>query len=421
MNYRVKYRVKKRVPKILHGEVRIVALTDTEIRGAKPSDKAYRMKDDYGLYLDIRPTGKKVWRMRYWMNGKENIFTFGEYPLISLKEARVKRDEARKMIAGGADPAVLRDIEKTQGSAPVFADIALEFMEKKQKESSSEKSRYALEMRIRKYILPFLGNIPPDEVTAPLILNVLRRLEGRGTLETAHRVHQIIGQIFRYGVAAGRTARDPSGDLRGALRAIQGGHFASITDPKVLGGLLRAIDGYTGSTAVKTALRVSAYTFLRPGELRHGEWTELAVNEDKQEWRIPAEKMKMKRQHIVPLSSQCVLLLEKMRGISGHGIYIFPSARTRSGSRPLSDNALVAALRSMGYSGEEMTAHGFRHTASTLLNESGMWSGDAIERQLAHADRNKIRAVYNAAEYLPERRRMMQWWADYLDGLRALT
>jgi integrase len=396
-----------------------VALTDIEIRGAKWSDKAYRMKDDYGLYLDVRPTGKKVWRMRYWMKGKENIFTFGEYPLVSLKEARIKRDETRKMIVNGEDPAINRDIEKTQTNAPVFADIALEFMEKKQRESSSEKSRYTMEMRIRKYILPFLGNIPPDEITAPLILNVLRRLEGRGTVETAHRVHQIIGRIFRYGVATGRASQDPSADLRGALQSVKERHFASITDTKKLGGLLRAIDSYTGSITVRIALQLQAYTFVRPGELRKAEWTELVLESDKNEWRIPAEKMKMKRVHAVPLSSQAVSLFERMRDISGHGRYVFPSARTRSGSRPMSDAALVAAPRAMGYSGEEMTAHGFRHTASTLLNESGMWSADAIERQLAHIDRNSVRAVYNAAEYMPERRKMMQWWADYLDGLKG--
>lgn len=397
-----------------------MALTDTEIRAAKSSEKPYRMKDDYGLYLDVRPTGKKVWRMRYWMKGKENIFTFGEYPLVSLKEARMKRDNARKMIADGIDPAVNRDTEEAQArnDVPVFADIALEYMRKKQKESASEKSRYTTEMRIKKYILPFLGAFHPEDISAPMILDVLRRLERRGTLETAHRVHQIIGQIFRYGVATGRASRDPSADLRGALQAVNAGHFASITDAKQLGGLLRAIDSYTGSVAVRVALRLQAYTFVRPGELRHAEWPELSLESDKKEWRIPAEKMKMKRPHIVPLSTQVISLFEKMRDISGHGRYIFPSARTSSGSRPLSDAALVAALRSMGYSGDDMTAHGFRHTASTLLNESGLWSGDAIERQLAHTDKNKIRAVYNAAEYLPERRKMMQWYADYLDGLK---
>jgi integrase len=358
------------------------------------------------------------------MKGKENILTLGDYPLVTLKEARIKRDEARRQIQDGTDPAIQRDIERREDSAPVFADVALEYMAKKQKESLSEKSRYALEMRVRKYILPFLGNLQPDEITAPLILNVLRRLEGRGTLETAHRVHQIISQIFRYGIATGRAARDPAADLRGALQAVPERHFASITDVKQLGGLLRAIDGYAGSMAVKTALRLLAYTFVRPGELRRAEWTELNLESDKKEWRIPAEKMKikkMKRLHIVPLSSQAVSLFEQMTDVSGRGRYVFPSARTVSGSRPLSDNALVAALRSLGYTGDEMTAHGFRHTASTLLNESGLWSPDAIERQMAHADSNRVRAVYNAAEYMPERRRMMQWWADYLDGLREGT
>ncbi|MDR3076380.1 MAG: integrase arm-type DNA-binding domain-containing protein [Synergistaceae bacterium] len=394
-------------------------LTELEIKNARPKEKAYRLPDASGLYLDVRPTGKRVWRVKYKMMGKENTLTLGEYPLVTLRQAREKRDEARRLIINGVDPAVRRDMERLESDMPTFGDIALEYMAKKQKESTSAKARYALEMRMRKYILPFLGNMPPDGITPPQILNVLRRLEGRGTLETAHRVHQIIGQVFRYGVATGRAARDSSADLRGALGSVPEGHFASITDAQKLGGLLRAIGGYTGSVAVRTALQLQAYVFVRPGELRHAEWAELYLGGDKKEWRIPAEKMKMKRPHIVPLADQAVLLLDKMRNISGHGRYIFPSARTRSGSRPLSDNAFVAALRSMGYSGEEMTAHGFRHTASTLLNESGLWSGDAIERQLAHVDRNRIRAVYNAAEYLPERRRMMQWYADYLDGLRG--
>jgi integrase len=273
-------------------------------------------------------------------------------------------------------------------------------------------------MRVRKYILPYLGNYHPDEITVPMLLSVIRSIESRGTFETAHIVHNILGQIMRYAVHTGRASRDISADLRGALLPVPERHFASITDTKKLGALLKAIDGYNGSVTVRSALSLLAYTFVRPGELRAAEWIELDANSEKQEWRIPAEHTKMKRLHIVPLSSQAFQLFEKMRDISGHGRCIFPSARTRSGSRPMSDNALVAALRSMGYTGDEMTAHGFRHTASTLLNESGLWSGDVIERQLAHVDRNRVRAVYNAAEYLSERRRMMQWWADYLDELK---
>jgi integrase len=394
-----------------------MSLTELEIKNAKPTAKRYKMTDDDGLYLDVRSTGKKIWRMRYWVSRKENTLTFGEYPLITLKEARQKRDEARRLLADKIDPAVYRDAIKANANALTFKDLALEFMELKQKESSSAKARYALEMRIRKHIIPFLGSYQPDEITAPVLLPVIRRLEAKGTLETAHRVNQICGQIFRYCIATGRATRDPSADLRGALQAVPENHFASILDADKLGGLLRAIDGYTGSDAVRTALRMLSYTFVRPGELRQAEWVEFDF--DKLEWRIPKERMKMKRFHIVPLASQVAELLQKMQPLTGHGRYVFPSYRTRSGSRPMSDNALVAALRSMGYSGDEMTAHGFRHTASTLLNESGLWSGDVIERQLAHVEKNKVRRVYNAAEYLPVRREMMQWWADYLDELKA--
>jgi integrase len=395
-----------------------MSLTEFEIKNAKPDTRVYRMKDNDGLYLEVRPTGKRVWRMRYWFKGKENILTFGDYPIVSLKEARGKRDEARKLLTDSINPSIHRDISKTRINEPTFGDLALEFMAMKLKASDSEKSRYALEMRIKKHILPFIGNYHPDEITAPVLLSVVRRIEARGTLETAHRVHNICGQILRYGIATGRAARDTAADLRGALQPVPEKHFASITDTRELGGLLRAMDGYSGSSVVRSALVLLSYTFVRPGELRHVEWAE--VNFDKAELRIAKEKMKMKHGvHIVPLARQSIALLEQLQPLTGHGRYIFPSHRSRSGSRPLSDNALIAALRSMGYSNDEMTAHGFRHTASTLLNESGLWNGDAIERQLAHIDRNRIRAVYNAAEYLPVRRQMMQWWADYLDKLRG--
>ena len=396
----------------------MMILTDKEFKSAEVREKSYRMKDERGLFLEVRPSGKKVWRMRYWFKSKENLLTFGEYPLISLKEARIKRDEARRLLTNGIDPAIQRDLKRMESTVPTFRDIALEFCVRKQKESTSPKARHLLEMRLKKYILPDLGDIPPDEITAPMILKVVRQQEERGFFETARRVNRIIGQVFRFGIVTGRATRDPSHDLRGALLNIPGRHFASIKEPEKLGALLRAIEAYSGSEAVRTGLMLLAYTFVRPGELRHAEWPELSLEADKKEWRISAEKMKMKRLHIVPLSNQAASLFQRMMDISGHGRYVFPSARTRNGSRPLSDSALLAALRSLGYSGDEMTAHGFRHTASTLLNESGLWSSDAIERQLAHVDRNKIRAIYNAAEYMPERRKMMTWWADYLDELK---
>lgn len=394
-------------------------LTEATIRAAEIKKKAYRMKDTDGLFVEVRPSGKKVFRVRYWYHQRDSLVTIGEYPLFKLKDARDKRDEIRRLIANDIDPAALRAYEVTANERrlPTFGEVAAEWLAQKKAGSRSEKMKYILEMRLKKYILPLLSDLTPDEITAPMILNgIIRPIEETGCLDTAHRVLGICGQVFRYGVATGRASRDPSGDLRGALRPSPERHLASITDKNKLGALLRAIHGYDGSVVVKNAMIILSLTFVRPGELRHAEWVEINIGES--EWRIPAEKMKMKRPHIVPLATQAVDVIQTMQRLTGHGRYVFPSARTTSGSRPMSDMAMLAALRGMGYSKEEMTAHGFRHTASTLLNESGLWSPDAIERQLAHIDRNKIRAVYNYAEYLPERRKMMQWWADSLDRFR---
>ncbi|MDR1019631.1 MAG: integrase arm-type DNA-binding domain-containing protein, partial [Synergistaceae bacterium] len=364
-------------------------LTEFEIKNARQSKKVTRMKDSHGLYLEIRPSGKKVWRMRYWIKGKENTLTFGDYPLVSLKEARQKRDGARRLLVDNIDPAVERDIRKLDNTAPTFADIAIEWMGKKKAENKSEKYLYALGMRLEKYVLPYIGNAQPDEVGAPRLLGIIRRIEENGTFETAHRVLNLCGMVFRYGVATGRASRDPSGDLRDALVSHPVRHLASIRDTKALGGLLRAIHSYPGSIAVRFGLVILSLTFLRSQEIRHAVWPEIDL--EKAEWFIPAPRMKMKRDHLVPLSRQAVEAFAELRGHTGHGKHVFPSVRTRSGSRPLSDLALLTALRTMGYGPDEMTVHGFRHTASTLLNESGMWSGDAIERQLAHVEKNKIR------------------------------
>jgi integrase len=268
--------------------------------------------------------------------------------------------------------------------------------------------------RLKNDVFPWIGSMPISKISAPELLSCLRRIEAHGKLETAHRVHQSCGTIFRYAVATGRAERDPSGDLRGAIPPAQGKHHASITDPTKIGGLLRAINGYDGSSIVRFALQLASLVFVHPGELRRAEWKEF--NLDEYEWRIPAERMKMGEVHIVPLSKQAVAVLQELKPITGAGRYVFPGARTSS--RPLSDNALNAALRRMGLEQGTMTAHGFRSMASTLLNEQG-WNRDAIERQLARGERDAIRAAYNYAEHLPERRKMMQAWADYLDGLRA--
>ncbi|MDP1845501.1 MAG: site-specific integrase, partial [Candidatus Moranbacteria bacterium] len=268
--------------------------------------------------------------------------------------------------------------------------------------------------RLESYVFPQLGQRPINEVTAPELLAMLRKLEAQGTVETAHRVKQICGQVFRYAIATGRTDRDPAADLRGALTPAKPKRMASITDPKGAAGLLRAIDGYHGSFVTACALKLAPLVFVRPGELRQAEWSEIDL--EAAEWRIPADKMKMKSPHIVPLSRQAIDILREIHQLTGNGKYVFPSLRT--GSRPMSNNTVNAALRRMGFSKEEMTGHGFRSMASTLLNEQG-WNRDAIERQLAHAERNKVRAAYNYAEFLPERRKMMQAWADYLDDLKA--
>lgn len=395
-----------------------MALTELEIRNARPGEGPVRLRDEKGLYLDVRPTGKKVWRMRYKFRGKENTLTFGEYPLVGLKEARSKREDVRRLLMEDKDPALERDQKRADAPGKTFSDLALEWLQKKKLESQSEKYRYSLEMRLEKHILPFIGHFPPDDIGAPQLLQIARRLEAAGTIETAHRVINICGQVFRYGVATGRAARDPAGDLRGALQTTPIRHFASIKEPDKFGMLLRAIDSYTGGLVVRCAMKILALTFVRPGEMRTAEWGEIDL--DKAEWRIPGEKMKMKRMHLVPLSTQAVEVFVLLKAETGHGRYVFPSARSRSGSRPMSDAAVVAALRAMGYGQDEMSAHGFRHTASTLLNESGLWSPDAIEAQMAHSETNKVRGTYNHAKYLPERRRMMQWWGEFLSKLLIL-
>jgi integrase len=391
-------------------------LNDVTCKQAKPKEKAYRLADSKGLYLEVAPSGGKWWRLKYRINGKEKRISLGVYPEVGLKDARDKCDAARKQVADGIDPSVQRKAVKLAGSeksANSFEVVAREWFGKFSKAWAASHADKIIR-RLERDVFPWIGGRPIAEVTAPELLAVLRRVENRGALETAHRAKQNCGQIFRYAIATGRAERDPSADLRGALPPTQETHHASITDPKAIGGLLRAIDGYTGSFITKCALRLAPLTFVRPGELRKGEWTE--VNFDTAEWRIPAERMKMRQVHIVPLSTQALGILKEIHALTGDGQYIFPGARTNG--RPMSENTVNGALRRLGYAGDEMTGHGFRSMASTLLNEQG-WKPDAIERQLAHAERNNVRAAYNYAEHLPERKRMMQAWADYLDGLAA--
>ena len=393
-----------------------MSLTDVEIRNVSGNGKVQRLYDERGLYLEVAPRGGKWWRFKYRLAGKEKRISLGVYPEISLKDARFKCAEARKLLSDGIDPSQNRKEQEAAMRGPAknesFQHVAREWFAKFKTQWAASHAETVI-VRLEKLVFPYIGNRPINAVMAPELLSVVRRLEERGTLETAHRVLGICGQVFRYAVATGRAERDPSGDLRGALPSVREKHHATIVDPKGIGGLLRAIEGYTGSLVVKCALRLAPLVFVRPGELRHAEWSEF--NFDAAEWRIPAEKMKMKTVHIVPLSRQALAVVDELRPLTGNYRYLFPSGRTNS--RRMSENAVLAALRRMGFAKDEMTGHGFRSMASTLLNEQG-YNRDWIERQLAHIERNGVRAAYNYAEYLPERRRMMQEWANYLDGLR---
>lgn len=394
---------------------RITPLTDTKIRTIKPADKPQKLFDGGGLFLLVTPTGGKLWRLKYRFGGIEKLLAIGAYPQISLAEARQKRDQASAMIANGADP---NDTKKAQKAAKTeetetFEVIAREWHTKFSPTWAPSHANKIIR-RLELYVFPWLGSRPIKSVTAPELLTVLRRIEAKGTIETAHRTQQNCGQVFRYAVATGRAERDPSGDLRGAIPPANGKHMATITDPKEIAGLLRSIDGYQGSIVTRCALQLAPLVFVRPGELRHAEWSE--INFETSELRIPAEKMKAGVLHIVPLSLQAMDVLREIHPLTGHGKYVFPSPRTDS--RPMSSNAVLSALRRMGYEKDEMSGHGFRSMASTLLNEQG-WNRDAIERQLAHAERNSVRAAYNYAELMPERKKMMQAWADYLEGIKV--
>jgi len=389
-------------------------LTDVTVRNAKPGPKTVRLRDERGLYLEISPKGGKWWRFRYMLRGKANMLSLGVYPDVSLKDARIRRDDARKLLANGIDPAQGRKEQKAETikDEATFERVAREWFAKfRLNWTSSHGDR--IMRRLEKDIFPWIGARPINDILAPELLTTVRRIEERGAIETAHRALQNCGQVFRFAVAAGHADRDISGDLRGAIPPSKEKHHATVTDPKEVAPLLRAIEGYQGSYITMCALRLAPLTFVRPGELRHAEWEE--INLEVAEWRIPAAKMKMRQQHIVPLAKQSVRVLQDLRPLTGSGRYLFPS--TRTATRPMSENTVNGALRRLGYSKDEMTGHGFRSMASTLLNEMG-WNRDAIERQLAHAERDNIRAAYNYAEYLPERRRMMQDWADYLDKLK---
>jgi integrase len=390
-------------------------LSDVQIRKLKRPEKTRRLFDGKGLYLELAPAGGRWWRFKYRFLGKEKRLSLGTYPEVSIAQARERRDEARKLVATGIDPGAQRKINRLIGldrAANTFAVVAREWIAK-HLEKRAESHRSKVVRRLEMYAYPWIGNRPISEVSAREILGLLQRIEGRSA-DTAQRLKQNIGQVMRYAVAAGRTERDPTGDLRGALAPIAGGHFAAVTEPKDVGALLRAIHGYTGHFVTQSALRLAPLVFLRPGELRHAEWTEIDL--DAADWNIPAERMKMRQAHIVPLAKQAVEILTDLKPLTGKGRYVFPSARGRS--RPMSEGAILAALRTLGYDRTQMTGHGFRAMARTLLDEKLKFRPDIIEHQLAHAVRDPLGRAYNRTSHIDERRRMMQEWADYLDKLR---
>lgn len=390
-------------------------LTETriqaEIRKARGAGKAIKISDGKGLYLLLKPSGAVLWRFKYFFEGRENLLSLDAYPAVSLKAAREKRDAARKLVANGRNPSAVRRAERLALADSVKA-VGLEWLAKQTTLDPS--TIEAHRRRLEKFIFPYLGQRPIAAVTAPDLLSPLRRIEAAKKLDTARRTRELCGKIWRYAIATGRAEHDISQDLRGALAPPSQRHHAAITDPKRVGELLRAIDSYQGQPTTQGALKLGPLTFVRPGELRHAEWSEFDFAGAM--WRISAEKMKMEDTHLVPLSRQAIAVLREVEPHTSTGKYVFPSLR--SIARPMSENTVNAALRRLDYSGDEQVGHGFRTIASTMLNEMG-WHPDLIELQLAHKERNKSRASYNKALRLDERRKMMQAWADHLDSLRA--
>lgn len=395
-----------------------MSLNVQEIKGFLPTQKPYKKADAGGLYLLVKPNGSKLWHFKYRFGGKEKKMPLGAFPEVGLGEARRMRDRARLKVADGVDPMRERKREKAQiklGAENTFESVAKAYIDHKmvgegRAEGTLKKARWFLEL-----LKPAIGSQPLNDVDPQMMLAALRKLELKGNLETAKKCRSFASRVFRYGAALGYCTSDPTSILRGALITPKARHYAAILEPEKLGELLRAIDGYEGYPVTKLALQITPHIFVRPGELRHGEWNEIDL--DKATWTIPAEKMKARRPHVVPLSRQVQELFRQLQAVSGGQGYIFPAFHTRR--RPMSENTVNAAFRRMGFAKDEVTAHGLRSTASTLLNESGKWHPDAIERALAHGDSNAIRGVYNRGNYWDERVRMAQWWSDYLDELRA--
>lgn len=390
-------------------------LSDAQIRALKPSVKATRHFDAGGLYLEVSPAGGKLWRLKYRVDGSEKRLALGKYPDVSLKDAREKRDEARQLLAKGIDPSTHRKAARAsrEATATSFEVIAREWFER-MSPTWAPSHGVRLIRRLEREIFPWLGNAPIADINAPDVLACLRRIEARGHIESAHRVGQIVGQVFRYGVATGRCLRDPTGDLKGALPPVRVEHMPAITEPSELGALLRTLDAFTGTAVVGTALRLLPHLFVRPGELRAMRWDQLHLEAG--EWRFVASKTK--QEHIVPLSRQAVAMLRELQPVTGHNELVFPG--TRKHDKPISEVTLNAALQRMGYcTRTEVTGHGFRATARTLLHEVLRFEPAVIEHQLAHRVPDALGRAYNRTKFLDERRSMMQRWSDYLDELKA--
>lgn len=393
-----------------------MALTDVAIRSAKPTNSLQKISDGEGLQLWVQPNGSKLWRMAYRFAGKQKTLAFGTYPEVGLADARKKRDEAKALLASGIDPGQQKRLDKLTkaiSTATTFRAVAEEYLDKQKREGRSEttitKNRYLLEQAF-----PAIGDRPVAEIKAPEVLAILKNLERKGTLETAKRVRATIGAVIRYAIATARAESDPTTALAGAIIAPKVKNRAAILDPVALGAFLRAVDLFDGQLTTKAALRLLPLVFTRPGELRMAEWREFDLANAL--WVIPAARTKMRRDHEVPLARQAVAILTELHALTGRGRLVFPGLRTVE--RPISENTLNASMRRMGYSNEDVTAHGFRATASTLLNQSGKFSPDAIERALAHQDPDAVRRAYNRGAYWQERVEMARWWADHLDALR---
>lgn len=390
-------------------------LTETAIRIAKAEQKPFKISDSGGMYLLVHPNGSKYFRFDYRFAGKRRTAAIGVYPNLSLKQARVERDRIKGLITSGIDPSV----QEKPSEFPEIVTFEMVAREWHQKQRSSWTERYALRLTslFERDLFPYIGKRGIDEIKAPELLKVLRKMEARGLTESVGRARELAGSVFRYGIACGYCERDVSADLRGALAAAPVKHRAAIIESKMFGQLLRDIDGYKGSFVVLCGLKLSPLLALRPGELRHLEWTEIDL--EQKEIRIPGKKMKMRTDHIVPLSRQAIEIFRSLEPSTGDGQYVFPSIRHPRGDRPMSENTINVAIRSLGYENTEMCAHGFRGSFCSLANEKLGFSSDAIERQLAHAERNKVRAAYLHAEFLPERRKLMQAWADLMEDFKT--